>query len=144
MAPKCKKSQIWPFQPWKINFRAIQPNLSFDMWFMSSQRSSMPKTKKKLLKRFLDWPLPHSWRRTDRRTTDKSALEKLRCLSAGRAKKWDLFDIQSLYCSTFQSEQAALYIKYKSIISQGFDYILGCIAYFHTTCIYIHIWYAYQ
>ena len=46
MASECKKSQIWPYRPWKMTFRAIQPNLSFDMWFMSPERSSMPKKKK--------------------------------------------------------------------------------------------------
>ena len=46
MASNCKKSKIWPYRPWKMTFRAIQPNLSFDMWFMSPQRSSMPKKKK--------------------------------------------------------------------------------------------------
>ena len=56
------------------------------------------KKEEKLLKRFWDRPLPPSIltdRRTDgqtdgqtdRRTTDKSVLEKLRCLSAGGAKK---------------------------------------------------------
>ena len=99
MASKCKKSKIWPYRPWKMTFRAIQPNLSFDMWFMSPQRSSMPKKEEKLLKRFWDRPLPppplnldgrtdrQTDGRTDRRTTDKSALEKLRCLSASGAKK---------------------------------------------------------
>ena len=42
MASKCKKGQIWP-RPWKMTFRAIKLNISFDMWFMSPQRSSMPK-----------------------------------------------------------------------------------------------------
>ena len=32
MASKCKKGKIWPFQPWQLTFRAIQPNLSLDMW----------------------------------------------------------------------------------------------------------------
>ena len=96
--PKCKKSKIWPYRPWKMTFRAIQTNLSFDMWFMSPQRSSMPKNKKSY------WsvseidpfppppPPPQSWRmdrRTDRWTTDKSVLEKLRCLSVGGAKNID-------------------------------------------------------
>ena len=56
------------------------------------------KKEEKLLKRFWDRPLPPSILtdrqtdrqtdgRTDRRTTDKSVLEKLRCLSAGGAKK---------------------------------------------------------
>ena len=43
MVSKCKKGQIWHCQPWKITLRVIQPNQSFDMWFMSSQRSYMPK-----------------------------------------------------------------------------------------------------
>ena len=32
-------------------------------------------------------PPPQSWRQTNRRTTDNSAIEKLRCLSAGGANK---------------------------------------------------------
>ena len=103
MASKCKKSKIWPYRPWKMTFRAIQPNLSFDMWFMSPQRSSMPKKKKSYWSvSEIDPSPPQSWRtdgqtdrrtdgqtdgQTDRRTTDKSVLEKLRCLSAGGAKK---------------------------------------------------------
>ena len=55
------------------------------------------KKEEKLLKCFWDRPLPPSILtdgRTDRRTTDKSVLEKLHCLSAGGAKKlknrfWD-------------------------------------------------------
>ena len=93
-----KKSQIWPFRPWKMTFRAIQPNLSFDMWFMSPKRSFMPKKRKSYWSvSEIDPSPPQSWRtdrqtdrrtdgRTDRRTTDKSVLEKLRCLSAGGAK----------------------------------------------------------
>ena len=107
MASKCKKSKIWPYRPWKMTFRAIQPNLSFDMWFMSPQRSSMPKKKKSYWSvSEIDPSPPQSWRtdgqtdrrtdgqtdgQTDRRTTDKSVLEKLRCLSAGGAKKWDKY-----------------------------------------------------
>ena len=103
MTSKCKKSQIWPFRPWKMTFRAIQPNLSFDMWFMSPKRSLMPKKKKSYWSvSEIDPSPPQSWRtdgrtdgqtdgRTDRRTTDKSVLEKLRCLSAGGAKNWFLF-----------------------------------------------------
>ena len=99
MTSKCKKSQIWPFWPWKMTFRAIQPNLSFDMWFMSPKRSFMPKKKKSYWSvSEIDPSPPQSWRtdgrtdrqtggQTDRRTTDKSVLEKLRCLSAGGAKK---------------------------------------------------------
>ena len=99
MTSKCKKSQIWPFRPWKMTFRAIQPNLSFDMRFMSPKRSFMPKKKKSYWSvSEIDPSPPQSWRtdrrtdrrtdgRTDRRTTDKSVLEKLRCLSAGGAKK---------------------------------------------------------
>ena len=103
MASKCKKSKIWPYRPWKMTFRAIQPNLSFDMWFMSPQRSSMPKKKKSYWSvSEIDPSPPQSWRtdgqtdrrtdgqtdgQTDRRTTDKSVLEKLRCLSAGGANK---------------------------------------------------------
>ena len=51
------------------------------------------KQEEKLLKRFWDRPLPppppplNLDGQTDGRTTDKSALEKLRCLSAGGAKK---------------------------------------------------------
>ena len=59
----------------------------------------MPKKVEKLLKRFWDRPLPplNLDGRTDRRTTDKSVLEKLRCLSAGGAKKrksyWSVSEI---------------------------------------------------
>ena len=75
------------------------------MWFMSSQRSSHAKTKKeKLLKRFWDWPPPpppfNLDGRTDRRTMDNSALEKLRFLSAGGAKE-----------SCYLSEMASNVIK---------------------------------
>ena len=115
MTSKCKKGQFWPFQPWKMTFRAIQPNLSFDMWFMSPTRSFMPKKKKSYWSVSEIDPSPppppppplnldgrtdgrtdrrtdgQTDRRTDgqtdRRTTDKSVLEKLRCLSAGGAKK---------------------------------------------------------
>ena len=86
MASKCKKCQIWPFWPWQMTFRAIQPNLSFNIL------KKLHAKKKKLLKRFWDWPLPPPPRplnldgQTDRRTTDNSSLEKLRCLSAGGAK----------------------------------------------------------
>ena len=47
------------------------------------------KKEEKLLKRFRDRPLPHNLDgRTDGRTDDRqSALEKLRCLSAGEAKQ---------------------------------------------------------
>ena len=102
MTSKCKKSQIWPFRPWKMTFRAIQPNLSFDMWFMSPKRSLMPKKKKSYWSvSEIDPSPPQSWRtdgqtdgrtdrQTDRRTTDKSVLEKLRCLSAGGANKSDI------------------------------------------------------
>ena len=98
MTSKCKKSLIWLFRPWKMTFRAIQPNISFDMWFMSPKRSFMPKKKKSYWSvSEIDPSPPQSWRtdgqtdgqtdgRTDRRTTDKSVLEKLRCLSAGGAK----------------------------------------------------------
>ena len=44
--PSAKKGQIWSLRPCKMTFRAIQPNIFFDMWFMSPQRSSMPKKKK--------------------------------------------------------------------------------------------------
>ena len=44
--------------------------------------------KKKLLERFWDWPPPPSPLNFDRRTTDKSPLEKLHCLLAGGAKKF--------------------------------------------------------
>ena len=96
MTSKCKKSQIWPFRPWKMTFRAIQPNLSFDMWFMSPKRSFMPKKKKSYwsVSEIDPSPLNLDGRtdgrtdgQTDRRTTDKSVLEKLRCLSAGGANE---------------------------------------------------------
>ena len=60
MASEWKKGKIWPFWPRKITFRAIQQNLSFDMWFISCQRSFIPKKEEKLLKRFWDRPLPPS------------------------------------------------------------------------------------
>ena len=67
--PSAKRAKFDLTDLEKMTFRAIQPNLSFDMWFMSPQRSSMPK---KLLKRFWDRPLPpQSWRmdgRTDGQT----------------------------------------------------------------------------
>ena len=105
MASKCKKSKIWPYRPWQMTFRAIQPNLSFDMWFMSPQRSSMPKKKKSYWSVSEIDPSPlnldgQTDRRTDGRTTDKSVLEKLRCLSAGGAKKWTDnggFDLYIIY-----------------------------------------------
>ena len=87
MASNCK---IWPYRPWKMTFRAIQPNLSFDMWFMSTQRSSMPKKKKSYWSvSEMDPPPtpPPPPLNLDGWTTDKSSLEKLRCLSAGGAKK---------------------------------------------------------
>ena len=63
-----------------------------------TQKKLHAKKEEKLLKRFWDRPLPpplnldgrtdgQTDRQTDRRTTDKSVLEKLRCLSAGGAKK---------------------------------------------------------
>ena len=30
LAKKYQNTQIWPFRPWKMTFRAIQPNQSFD------------------------------------------------------------------------------------------------------------------
>ena len=62
----------------------------------------MPKKEKKLLKHFWDWPPLNFDRRTDgrtdRRTTDNSALEKPRCLSAGGAKKyWKVLKITEKY-----------------------------------------------
>ena len=115
MTSKCKKSKILPYRPWKMTFRAIQPNLSFDMWFMSPQslsfdmwfmspqRSSMPKKKKSYwsVSKIDPSPLNLDGRtdgrtdgQTDRRMTDKSALEKLRCLSAGGAKKGTILTFQ--------------------------------------------------
>ena len=101
MTSKCKKSQIWP---WKITFRVIQPNLSFDMWFMSPKRSFMPKKKKSYWSVSEINPSPppsiltdgrtdgRTDGQTDRQTTDKSVLEKLRCLSAGGAKNDNAVD----------------------------------------------------
>ena len=117
MTSKCKKSQIWPFRPWKMTFRAIQPNLSFDMWFMSPKRSFMPKKKKSYWSvSEIDPSPPQSWRtdrrtdrQTDRRTTDKSVLEKLRCLSAGGAKKCIL-----MYNQGNMRFHVDLFIKYVS------------------------------
>ena len=65
-----------------MTFSVIQPNLSLDMWFMSPQRSFMPKKKSYWSVSEIDLsppPPPQSWR-TDR-TTDNSVLKKLRCLS---------------------------------------------------------------
>ena len=50
------------------------------------------KKEEKLLKRFWDRPLPPPLN-LDRRMTDKSVLEKLRCLSAGGAKKCQWLDV---------------------------------------------------
>ena len=79
MTSKCKKSQIWPFWPWKMTFRAIQTNISFDMWFMSPKRSFMPKKKKSYWSVSEIDPSPlnldgrtdgRTNRRTDRQTDD--------------------------------------------------------------------------
>ena len=81
MTSKCKKSQIWPFRPWKMTFRAIQPNLSFDMWFMSPKRSFMPKKKKSYWSvSEIDPSPPQSWwtdRQMDGQTDGQSALQIL-------------------------------------------------------------------
>ena len=74
-----------------------------------TQKKPHAKKEEKLLKRFRDRPLPPSIltdrqtdgqtdRQTDRRTTDKSVIEKLRCLSAGGAKK----SIFQLRCAIWQ------------------------------------------
>ena len=84
MASKCKEVQIWPYRPWKITFRAIKPNLSFDMRFMSPQRSSMPKMKKSYWSVCEIDPSPPSILtdgRTDRRQTDDGQL----CISKSSA-----------------------------------------------------------
>ena len=60
--------------------------ISFDMWFMSSQRSYMPE-KEKSYWSVSEMTLPPLL--TDRQTEeDNSALEKLRCHSAGGAKTY--------------------------------------------------------
>ena len=67
-----------------MTFRAIQPHLYFDMWYMSSQMSK--KKRKTVPESFLRLTPPPSILtdgRTYRLTTDDSAVEKLRCLSAG-------------------------------------------------------------
>ena len=85
---KCKRAK---FGPVIMTFRAIQPNPSYDMLLMSSQRSFMPKKRKSYwsISKICPPPPPplNLDGRTDRRRTDNSALEKLCCLSAGRAKK---------------------------------------------------------
>ena len=73
----------------KMTFRAIQPNLSYDMWFMSSQRSSMPKKKKSYWSVSEIDPSPTLDGRTDRRT-NKSTLEKIRRLAELINRPWDL------------------------------------------------------
>ena len=42
----CKKGPILTFRPLKMTFIAIQPNPSYDMLLMSSQRSFVPKKRK--------------------------------------------------------------------------------------------------
>ena len=46
---KCK---ILTFRPIEMTFRAIQPNHSYNMLLMSSQRSFMPKKEKKVTEAF--------------------------------------------------------------------------------------------
>ena len=77
MASDCKKGKIWPFRPRKMTFRAIQPNLSFDMWLISCQRSFIPKKKKSYWSVSEIDPSPpplnldgRTDRQTDRRTND--------------------------------------------------------------------------
>ena len=41
----CKKGTILIVRPLRLPFRAIQPNPSYDMLLLSSQRSCMPKMK---------------------------------------------------------------------------------------------------
>ena len=57
MASKCKKSQIWPCRPWKMTFRAIQPNLPSYVIYVTPKKLHAKK-EEKLLKRFWDRPLP--------------------------------------------------------------------------------------
>ena len=85
----------------RVTFRAIKPNLSFDMWFMSSQRRSMPKTTKSYwsVSEIDPYPLnldAQTNEHTDRRTTNNSPLEKLRCLSAGGAIKFTHIPYESV------------------------------------------------
>ena len=83
--PSAKRANfdISDLEKWPL--RDIQPNLSFDMWFMSSQRSSIPKQKVTETFLRLNPPPPLNLDgRMDRWTTDNSASQKLRCLSAGR------------------------------------------------------------
>ena len=68
---KCvKKAKIWPFRFKKITFRASQPNISFDMWSMSSKKKIH--AKKKVTEAYLRLPHPppppQSWRTADRQT----------------------------------------------------------------------------
>ena len=85
---KCKKGtnlDLLTFWPLKMTLRAIQPNPSYDMLLMSSQRSLMPKKREKLLKRFWDWPFrPLKLTPPPPPTTDESAFEKLRCHSGAK------------------------------------------------------------
>ena len=43
MVLSAKKGTILIFRPLKMTFRANQPNISYDMLFMSFQRRRMPK-----------------------------------------------------------------------------------------------------
>ena len=115
MTFKCKKSQIWPFRPWKMTFRAIQPNLSFDMWFMSPKRSFMPKKKKSY------WsvseidpsppPPPQSWRTDGRRTYRRMIRSgtmhcgtnfKVRCGTVESVLTYiTSWDLVSMHCATW-------------------------------------------
>ena len=71
-ASKCKKSKIWPYQPWKMTFRVIQPKSIFRYVIYVTPKKSHAKKEEKSQKRFWDRPLPpQSWRtdgQTDGRT----------------------------------------------------------------------------
>ena len=143
MTSKCKKSQIWPFRPWKMTFRAIQPNISFDMWFMSPKRSFMPKKKKSYWSvSEIDPSPPQSWRtdrqtdgQTDRRTTDKSLLEKLRCLSAGGAKNIS----GTLVCFIYKATPLWAMDFHQRVISSASVVILCLLLYLTSQISPVHI-----
>ena len=76
------------FWPLKITLRAIQPNPSYDMLLMSSQRSLMPKKRKSYwnVSEIGPSPPPPPLKLTPPLTpTDKSAFENLRCQIAQRS-----------------------------------------------------------
>ena len=69
-----------------MTFRMIQPNPYFLLCIGTILRKLHAKKEKKLSDSFLR-NQAFNWKVDDGRTTDELALEKLRCLSAGGAKK---------------------------------------------------------